>query len=433
MENSIRIRIKLSLSRRVNLKSLLVLYAVAQRVFKLLPLMSIAFTLLLQGANDGDILARARELATSKHRPGALDLLEKHLEKSSNDVDARLLYGLILSWEGRYDEAREQLGRVLMQAPAYRDARIALINVELWSGHPARAEQTAREGLVEDPHDADFLFATARALRAQKRNEEAGRVIKELLEIDPANVKARGLRDSIRDDPQPWSASFDYSQDRFSNNVDLWHEYQLQLRRSTPAGPVLARVQRADRFGLHSNQVEVDFYPHIRTGTYAYLNLGFSPDSVLYPRYRTALDLYQSFGDGYEASGGFRRLGFTGPVNIYTTWIGKYYGNWLFGGRCFFTPYTVGTTASVYLSARHYSGALGDYISFRLGRGSTPLEISTVTDLAILNSTSGEVEYYKTYRGNLTLGIRAGLSRENRVGRGIINHYSFNPNIAFRF
>ncbi len=53
------------------------------------------------------------------------------------------------------------------------------MNVELV--RPVR-NRSAREGLVKDPHDADFLFATARALRAQKQNGEAGRVLTELLD-----------------------------------------------------------------------------------------------------------------------------------------------------------------------------------------------------------------------------------------------------------
>ncbi len=36
---------------------------------------------------------------------------------------ARLLYGLMLSWEGRYDDASRELRHVLEQTPAYDDAR----------------------------------------------------------------------------------------------------------------------------------------------------------------------------------------------------------------------------------------------------------------------------------------------------------------------
>jgi len=57
-------------------------------------------------------------------------LLEAHLAQAPEDVDARLLYGLVLSWEKRYDAARPVLQQVLTRAPEYTDARVALMNVE---------------------------------------------------------------------------------------------------------------------------------------------------------------------------------------------------------------------------------------------------------------------------------------------------------------
>ena len=56
---------------------------------------------------------RARRLRP----PDALHILEERLAAAPRDVDARLLYGLVLSWEGRYDDARPVLQQVLSQAP----------------------------------------------------------------------------------------------------------------------------------------------------------------------------------------------------------------------------------------------------------------------------------------------------------------------------
>ena len=97
----------------------------------------------LCAAGQDDILTKARAAATSGHRAEALRMLQAHLTEAPRDVDARLLYGLVLSWEGRYDEARPVLQQVLTQAPAYTDARVALMNVEYWSGHSAEALEQA--------------------------------------------------------------------------------------------------------------------------------------------------------------------------------------------------------------------------------------------------------------------------------------------------
>src|SRR5687767_10015195 len=82
---------------------------------------------------QGDVIALARTAAMEGRRVAALTMLEQHLAQSPADVDARLVYGLVLSWEGRYDDARRELQRVLAEAPGYADARSALANVDLWS------------------------------------------------------------------------------------------------------------------------------------------------------------------------------------------------------------------------------------------------------------------------------------------------------------
>ena len=102
-------------------------------------------------AGQDDILKKARAAATSGHREEALRMLESHLSEAPRDVDARLLYGLVLSWEGRYEEARPVLQQVLTQAPTYIDARAALMNVDYWSGDSAAALEAANLILSVSP------------------------------------------------------------------------------------------------------------------------------------------------------------------------------------------------------------------------------------------------------------------------------------------
>src|SRR5215475_9217209 len=73
-------------------------------------------------AADNEV-AHARELAYSgkAHRDEALALLKQHLDQEADDSDARVLYGIVLSWQGRYDEARTQLNMVLATRPTHGD------------------------------------------------------------------------------------------------------------------------------------------------------------------------------------------------------------------------------------------------------------------------------------------------------------------------
>ena len=135
---------------------------------------------------------RHRTAATSGHRAEALDSLRLRLDDAPRDVDARLLYGLILSWEGRYDEARQALQQVLVQSPTYVDARIALMNVSWWSGRSSEARDAA-----------DAILAQ-----------------------DPGNRQARDLRDRLDAASRPWWGGASYGSDSFSDRRELWHESQ---------------------------------------------------------------------------------------------------------------------------------------------------------------------------------------------------------------
>jgi len=382
---------------------------------------------------EENALARARELTRTKQYSKALSLLESHLKSEPDDTDARVYYGIVLSWEARYDEARTQLRQVLAGNPNHGDALLALANLELWSDHPEQTERLTSAALERRGASADLMYARARALKAMNRERDAMDVLNQLLQLEPQHADALRTRSSLQDSMRHWEAQWSYSYEWFNKNLDGWHEAQMGLKRATPAGSVIARFSRADRFGLHSNQAEIDFYPRIRKGTYGYVNVGYSYDATLYPQYRLGADLFQSLGGGFEASGGLRRLGFSSKVNIYTTSLGKYYGSWFFNGRAYLTPDSAGTSRSVHLSARRYFGEATDYIGFRVGRGAAPIETRTLGDIEILNSTSVYAELNKSLGRRWMMNFRAGHGREDRLNRGVLHRYLAESSIYLRF
>jgi YaiO family outer membrane protein len=374
-------------------------------------------------AQTADVLPQARELAASGKRAEALKLLEGRLAQDAADVDARLLYGTMLSWERRFDESRRELRRVLAGAPEYLDATYALLNVELWSGNPNRAEEIVRAALARHPTDTKLLVAHARALAAEHRGREAVAEARRALAIEPGNQDAQDAIDAAGEWAQPWTAGFDETHEWFSRTYGAWDEYQMTVRRATDAGPVLAHFYRADRLGLHSNQAEVEFYPHFRRGTDAYVEAAYSPDATLYPRYRVGFDVVQAAGRGWELSGGYRRLNFASPVNIVMGSVGKYWGRWLFVGRIYEQPDRAGVSHTEQGMVRRYFGRRESFVAVRVSRGSNLQEVTNVTDLAILRATSGDVELSQAVGRRWRVGARVGMSREDRLNDGTISHY----------
>ena len=384
-------------------------------------------------AADGDSVATARQLATSGKRPEALRILEDRLSKDASDCDARVLHGIILSWEGRYDAARQDLEAVLKTHRDYRDALEALIRVELWSGHPERAEALAREALRRNPRDSAMLLAEAKALHSLGRNREALVPLRLLREFDPGNQEAIRQERDLGDELRSWTATFDQSSEWFSDGRTPWRESQLQLGRQTHMGSLIARFSQANRFSLSSRQVEIDAYPHLRPGTYAYLNFGYSPDANLYPRSRLGAELFQALGHGWEASAGFRQLHFGEMVNVYTASISKYYGPWMFTGRVYLTPGSVGTSRSFQFQSRRYLGGGSDYWGLTYGHGSSLAVTQGLYDLQLLNASSLTTELRRTLNRRLVVQCRFGVSREDRLWANGLRHYLAESYIGYLF
>ncbi len=393
-----------------------------------------ATALLATPEPDDNILTRARALATNHMRPEAIAMLHDHLRLHPTDVDARVLYGLVLSWEGRYGEARDQLKRVLAQHPEYDDALRALINLELWSEHPDRVDKLTVVALQNHPDDPEYLYNRARALKALHKEREAIATVDRLLEVQPDHPHAAEMRRDLEDEGRQWSANVTQTHEWFSDpQIGGWDESQLSLRRRIPSGSLIFRYSRGQHYGIIGHQAELEWYWHIRRGTYLYLGGGYSYDATLYPQYRINADIYHNFPYRLEGSIGIRHMAFSTNINVYTASLGRYQGNWLFTGRAYMTPGFNGLSHSLYFSARRYLNSKGDYFGFRGGRGSSLFDSVRTIDLDLLRSTSVSAEMSRTVARRWNFSFEAGVSSEDRLHRATLMHYVLDSSLVYRF
>lgn len=353
------------------------------RVRALVVVLACVVLLSATAAAQTDVIAQARAAASDGRRAEGIAMLERHLAANPRDVDARLVYGLILSWDGKYDEARTALNAVLTQAPDYLDARVALMNVEWWSG----------------------------------RLDEARILNKAVLARDPGNTQARLVQQRLDARTRPWSAGVTYTNDTFNDQRDPWHEVALSLSRETPVGSIILRGSEAHRFGLEDHMVEVEFYPTFRAGTYAFVGVGFASDPLLYPDSRFSFDLYQSIGRGFEVSGGYRRLNFAEKTDIYLVTLTKYAGNWMLTGKTFLVPDNrLGDSWSYHGIARRYFGGAGtSFVGLGYSHGFSREEPRNAGDLIRVDAD--------TFRGgaeidlgdNFRVSFNASTSRQERA------------------
>ena len=113
-----------------------------------------------------DVVARARQLATEGHRAEAIALLDQRLAATPDDLDARTLLGIVLSWDHQYARARTELRQVLLRDPDNADAKAALENVERWSASESRRSEWMIGWNYDDFGDSDpwrEVFTTLKA------------------------------------------------------------------------------------------------------------------------------------------------------------------------------------------------------------------------------------------------------------------------------
>jgi YaiO family outer membrane protein len=358
--------------------------------------------LLVAGSSlaQDDIVARARAANSSGERPRALAMLQSHLTVAPRDVDARLVYGLMLSWDGRYDEARAELQQVLVQTPEYKDAQVALMNVEWWSGRTVQASDLATRVLTRDP----------------------------------GNPQARMLRERLEARSRPWSVTTGYSVDGFNDGGDPWHEFEVAVGRQTPRGSIFVRGTNAARFGYRDQLVEVDAYPRLRAGTYAYVSAGAATRQDLFPEYRAALDLYQSLGRGIEVSGGYRRLQFSSPVSIYVGTATKYVGQWAVTERVYFVPGDESNSWSFHTESRRYFGSAGtSYIGGAYSHGFNREEPRGLGDSIRLrsNTVRGQANVDVSPWARFTITVST--SRQERALRTPLWQTTVSAGTGYRF
>ena len=380
-----------------------------------------------------DVLSRARELAVSGHRAEALVQLASALESNPRDGDVRLLYGIVLSWEGRYDDAREHLTQVLDKHPSYADALEALVRVELWSKQYAEAEALARKGLDQWPSNSALLLARAQALDHLGRPREAQLALDKLLAENPDHREARGMRARVADATLELQTSLLHTTEWFSDNRAPWQESSVELQGRTPAGPLIGRFSQAHRSSRTGNQVEVDFYPRLTRRRYLYLNAGHSLDQELYPSYRGGIELYQQLGFRLEGSAGYRRLAFSQRVNVYTASLAKYHGKWLVAVRGYQIPALTGSGRTIQFSGRRFFRASASYVEMRYSTGASPDELRSINDIQVLNADTVSADLRLRLSRRWKAKLETGYSIEDRIDRSGLRRVRLGGGLYFRF
>ncbi len=359
----------------------------------------------------------ARELAFNNGRKQAQDTLLSILTKYPNYHDIRAFLASTYSWDGAYKKAKKEFAYVLKDSPDRLSTWEAAIKNELWSDAPFSAMKMANKALEHFPKNEELNYLLAKAEDDTNNKEDALRTLERILEANPKHEKALSYKASLINSLSHNSIGLSSSVDVYSEVFDPMQYYLLKYARQTKLGSIHAKFNFSRRFASNAAQVEVDMYPRIIKGLYAYLNFGVSGSS-LYPDIRYGAELYKSLPKSFEASIGFRALKYSSTTTIYTGSVGWYTGNSYWSFRTYITPGDGGSSKSGTLSYRKYRSDANNYFSIAAGMGFSP-EIyrfdfeGNEHDIIKLKSQKANVGYYFTSANNKnSWGFKTGVSHQ---------------------
>ena len=394
----------------------------------------------LQTTSMSSKFKEAQQLAFDGNRAEARSICYKILERKPEYHDARILIGRTFAWDKKYEEGRKELQLVLDKDYDNKDAIHALIDLEKWSGDLSKALFYCDYGQSFYPREEEYLIKKIKLQQDKGLEAKSLQTINELLEINPGSEEGIKLFKEYKSSKRKYSFILKHDFEHFDEPyVRRWHVTSVQLSRRNVWGSLIGKVNFGDLVkdgeslwsSEISKQFEIDAYPRISATNYMYLNYGYSPDN-LFPEHRAGAEFYQKLPAKFEASAGMRFMRFDGSsghknVYIYTGSIGKYYRNYWFSLRGYFTPKDSEVSRSVFFTTRRYLRDAKQYIGIELGTGTSPDE------------ARGNVANFETYKYDswkvrlayqdqiidkrLTYLLRAGFEREEyevNEKRGII-------------
>lgn len=325
--------------------------------------------------NPDTAFKTARELAFDGKRKQAQDSLKLILTKYPNYLDIRAFLASTYSWDGKYDMARKEFKYVLEKDEKRKTDWIAYIKNEQYAEKYYNSLELSLKALQIFPNDPDMIQLKAKSQLNRGNREEALTTIKKAVKLYPDNEELKSYENSLTTLLSFNTIGISFSTDYYDLNSDNgranMYYSSLSYSRQTKYGSINTRINYSNRFETDNYQFEVDVYPRIADGLYAYVSGGFS-NSPLNPTQRYGFELFKSLPKSFEASLGFRWLKFSTETTIYTGSVGWYTGNSYWAFRTYITPGDPGASKSGRLIYRKYRSDADNYFNIEVGFGASP-------------------------------------------------------------
>jgi YaiO family outer membrane protein len=403
------------------------------------------FLLVIQGYLPTSVIAQesfdpdelyfeARKLILDGKREEGREILRKVLSKYPEYADVLVLMGRSFSWDGQYDSAGRYYERALLASPEYEDVYVAYIDNLFWSGNYDKAAEILEIGIEKiGPSSMALKYRKSRLYYYRESYKEALNIANEVFAKAPKTEGILGYIQTLRRLTRINAVGATYDYDSFAGSISPWNTYSIYGRtRTNLTGSLIARVTHSQRFDDSGTQFELDAFPSLGKNSYGYLNVGFS-EAFFFPRFRFGTSVFWNLPKAYEIEAGYRYLQFSEVTHIITSSFGKYISNWWLNLRLNYIPGTEGSSSSGNLQVRYYFSGPEDFFSLQASTGVSPDEENRDFQSQLLNSYRVRAGYQHLWTSRWMGFGFVGYSRDEISKTNFRNNLNISIGTEFRF
>ncbi len=317
----------------------------------------------------------AKLLEKNQKRPEAKAIMNELVQQHPDNLEMGLLDAQLNAFDKEYITSLSKFEILIPKDSTNYDVLSSYIDVLRWSGDNTKSITFCEKQLANHPKDENTLLQKTKALENDQQIDEALAVVDELLKINPNNTEAQTIQRRLKEKNIKSHFGIFYMNSFFKEKLDPWHIGGVELLRKTKVFPLRFQLSTAMRFDEVSTQFEAEAYPRLNDKMSMHVGAGFSNNSILFPNWRSTLDIYRTLPNGFEASLGFRTLKLSNGNNmIYAVYLGKYYKKYwiLYRGYYFTPPATTTGYLSHQFQVRRYYKNTDNYTDFSFYTGKFP-------------------------------------------------------------
>jgi len=387
----------------------------------------------------------------------AHNILYTLINEPETEEETSILWARTLSWRGDYDGARSAFNTILSKNKNNRAAWLGAIKNELYAKNYHTALGLANKALLHKSNDPELQRLRAIAIDgingivySDKAWYNVDSIIarssskpkKETAKVAERDTLQNVHKTPVTEEQLKNTVSVNSSVTFYDKRFDPITTSSISYNRQTPYGVIIPRINNSNRLGKNGIQLDVDLYPKITKGVYAYLNYGYS-ESDLYPNHKMGGDVYYNHKSGIEFSAGGRFINFaTKDVKSITNSLGYYTGNYYFSLRSYITPEADNlTNVSGNLLIRKYLKDAENFMGINVGVGFSP-ELRQFTSgdqllaetLLYIESQRLSFEYQFTSKNNLSAyRTNVGVLRQEQSFDPGSYFYSISAGLTYEF